>query len=767
MIPTAMINGRINDPNQYPLALGRDEKLITGWLTRAHTWRSRGRLRPIHWQPPAIAPSPCPTAATTRANGNAAVAAAHEMQTTAGDQILGSVSIGRHATMTPAMRVQGAYLQCFICFLTVALGVVKPVAAQALHVSQLANGSELLVVAQPLADATTVVWPSPTEGDEQWVVVTSGDLTLIADLESRLGGDEFAPAPAIVIAVGGASVPDLGAFLDRVFAARPPAMKPEPRRNAVVEGRFERRLGAPGSEAELRLEVLLPSASATERSSVEVLWDLLPELLDEGLEGVRSRVDGDRALLEARTDSENADVALRQLRISLASIAGEPDLKPAQVEASRRRLQVRRQAFLERHPDAAERLLELWISGGADAVREFLFAVDGVTVDGVREAARRWLPRHPGNVVLVLPPRTFNPRFAAPPRVVQLDNGLSAAILERSGPQLATLCVRPVVVPDFDHEAAATVLSRLAREIRDDEERPGWVWVSAQPAQLELALPAEEFAQLGEVLQSALGRVTDDTLPVMAEGGNARRRALRLMAGLLGIADGSTMSPATLLRTGNLALGVVAEDGEAAAEAVQKFWASDGSFDGGATASAVVPVPRTRQAAPGDKSVMVVGLELAVASGEVLELAVADLLAQRSEALLPEGTIEILSPFVPGHRVLLLVASASGSLDSVEARLKEGWEALTSPVTEQELVEIRRRVAADAAARWSGATGQARRCAAVAAGAARWRPSAELEMSALSVPVEMVNVILAGFSVWENQRNTGAGILPIIEVDDR
>jgi len=669
--------------------------------------------------------------------------------------------------MTPAMRVQGAYLQCFICFLTVALGVVRPVAAQALHVSRLANGSELLVVAEPLADATTVVWPSPPGGDEQRVVVTSGDLTLIADLETRLSGDVGAPAPAVVIAVGGASVPDLGALLERVFAGRRPAMKPEPDRHPVVEGRFERRLGAPGSEAELRLEVLLPAPGATTRSSVEVLWDLLPELLDEGLEGVRTRIDGDRGLLEARTESETADVALRQLRISLARIAEEPDLKPAQVEVSRRRLMVRRQAFLERHPDAAERLLELWINGGVDAVREFLFAVDGVTMEGVREAARRWLPRHPGNVVLVLPPRTFNPRFAAPPRVVQLKNGLSAAILERSGPLLATLCLRPVVVPDLDHEAAATILSRLAREIRDDEERPGWVWVTAQPAQLELALPAEEFAQLGEVLQSALGRVTGDTQPVMAEGGSARRRALRLMAGLLGVADGSTLSPATLLRTGNLALGVVAEDGEAATEAVQKFWATDSSFEGGATTTTVIPVPRTREAAPGEDSVVVVGLELAVASGEVLALAVAELLAQRGEALLPEGTVEVLSPFVPGHRVLLLVASAIGPLNGVEDRLKEGWEIFTSPTTEEELVEIRRRVAADTASEWSGATGRARRCAAVAAGAVRWRPSAELEMSALSVPVEMVNAVLTGFAVWENQQNTGAGILPIVELDNR
>jgi hypothetical protein len=40
-------------------------------------------------------------------------------------------------------------------------------------------------------------------------------------------------------------------------------------------------------------------------------------------------------------------------------------------------------------------------------------------------------------------------------------------------------------------------------------------------------------------------------------------------------------------------------------------------------------------------------------------------------------------------------------------------------------------------------------------------------MAALTVPVDTVNGILSGFSVWEDQRNTGAGILPIVELDNR
>jgi len=676
----------------------------------------------------------------------------------------GSDCMRRHATMTPAMKVQGACPQCFLCLLMVGMGVVRPLAAQALYSEPLGNGSELLVIAEPLADVTTVVWPAIDDGDVSSRAITSGDLTLIADLEAALSEETTDAAPAVFIVVGGAPVPELRGLLDRVLANRSPSQRPDPAPKTEVQGRFERRLGRPGSDAEIRLEVHLPPPADPSRSTVEVLWSLLPELLNDGLEGVRTRTDGDLGLLEARTESEMADIAHRRLELELARIAENPSLRPERVAAATQRLLVQRRALLERHPDAAHFLLELWIEGGVDAVREFLFAVEGVTLEKVRVAAQQWLPQHPGNIVIVLPPRSYRPRFAEPPQIVQLDSGLTAAVLERSGASLATLCMRPVVVPDLDYELAATVLSRLARELRDDQERPGWIWVNADPPQLELALSAGEFVRLGEVLQAALGRVADDRQPVMAEGGSARRRALRLMAEFLGVAEGMQLSPASLLRPGNLALGLVAEDGETAADALHKFWAQEDLPQVVATSRPVAPVPRTREAAAGGESALVVDLELGAAGDEVVATVLAEVLNRRAAEIF-EVSIDVLQPFVPGHRVVLLVASASLPFDELESQLVRGWPALTAPIVEEELVGVRREVAALSSAAWSGATGRARRCAAVAAGAVQWRPTSDLEMSILAVPAESVNSALAGVADWKSLHNTGAGALPIVELD--
>jgi hypothetical protein len=664
------------------------------------------------------------------------------------------------------MKVQGSYLQCFIV-LSVVVGAALPVAGQALYIDRLGNGTALVVVAQPLADATTVVWPSTVDESASATIVTSGDLTLVATIESALALDETAPAPRVVVAVGGVSVPDLRALLERTLAARPPRPARTVVEQELVEGRLERRLGAAGSEAEIRLEVNLPPPSDPTRSAVEVLWDLLPEVLTDDLAGVRSRVDGNRALFEAQTESLSADLAVRQLRLGLARFSENPAVQTEIVEAAARRLRVRRQALLEEHPQSAELIFDLWLAGGAAAVREFLFGVEGVTVQSVRQVAMNWLPQHPGNIIMTLPPRSYNPRFATPPAVFQLDNGLSAAVLERTGTPLATLCMRPVVIPGLDDELAATILARLARELRELEQRPGWVRVDAQPPQILLAAPADQFSELTEVLHAALALSEEDQRPVMAEGGTARRRALRLMAGILGIAEGSSLSPASLLRTGNLSLGVVAEDVEAASEAVRKFWAVEGSLVDGATARSVAPIPKTREAAAGGQSVLVVALEFAAVTDETLALVVAELLASRGAALLAEGTVEILQPFVPGHRLLLVVASVAATMDVVESMLREEWASFTMPTTEEDLADIRRRVAAANAAVWSGATGRACRCAAVASGAVGWRTAADLEMTILSVPAEAVNATLESVTDFEGLLNTGAGVLPIVEFEDR
>jgi hypothetical protein len=667
--------------------------------------------------------------------------------------------------MTPAMKVQGSYLQCFLAF-AVVVGASHGAAAQALYLDTLEGGTVLLVVAQPLADATTVAWPSLVEEDDAPDTLTSGDLTLVADLEAAFGGGEGTAAPAVVVAVGGASVTDLGAVLERVFADLPVApLSPDSGRR-VVEGLLERRLGSAGGDAEIRLEVNLPPPNDSLRSAIEVLWDLLPELLDDDLAGVRSRVDHNVGLLEARTETSTADFEVNRLRLGLARLAENPAIQLGPVEASARRLKVRRQASLEEHPHAADLILDLWIDGGADAVREYLFGVDGVTPRRVREAAAIWLPQHPGNVVVTLPPRSFNPRFASPPEILQLDSGLSAAVLERSGTSLATLCMRPVVVPDLDEELAATVLARVARELRELEQRPGWVRVDANPPQILLAAPAEHFSELNEVLRAALAPAERDERPVMLSGGSARRRALRLMAGILGVAEGSSLSPASLLQAGNLSIGIVAEDAEAASEAVRKFWSFDRQGIESASVRAVAPVPKIREAAAGQDSVLVVAIELPAAMGEALSLVLAELLTLRGGTLLAEGTVDIFRPFVPGHNLLLVVATAAASMDSVEMSVAEGWEAFTGPASEDELAEVRRRVAAANAGLWSGATGRACRCAAVASGAAEWRSASDLEMTLLSVPLTIVDTALGMVSEFENLQNTGAGVMPIIEFDE-
>jgi hypothetical protein len=662
------------------------------------------------------------------------------------------------------MKVQGYCLQSLICLLLIAGGAVAPLGAQALHWERFANGTEFLLVTQPLADATTVVWWTEADGDLTPRTVTSGDMTLIADLESALAIDDSLSAPPIVIAVGGATQNELEALFERVFAGRAAGAIPDISRKMVAEGRFERRLGSPGSDAQFRLEVNLPEPGDPLRSTLEVLWDLLPEILATDLKGVRSRIEGDLGILEARTPADDVDLEMRQIRVGLARIGGDPRLQEAQVEAAVRRLFVRRQAFMERHPEAALHLFDLWTVGGLDAVREFLFAGDGVTIDGVRSAARRWLPGHPGSVVMILPPRTFNPRFASPPEVVQLESGLAVAVLERTGSSLATVCVRPVVVPDLDEEVAATILTRVARELRGSAERPGWVEVNPSPPQLELASTAEDFAVLMEGLQSAIPKVAGDQRALGFEDANPRRRALRLMAGLLGVAEGSQLTPAALLRLDNLAVGVVVEDGEAATEGIRKFWASDTGVDN-ASVRSLAPVPRVREAVAGDTSVLVVALELAVAGDEALRLVVAELLRDRGAKLMPEASIEVLQPFVPGRPVLLVTVTAAAPMEAVEEMLEQAWQTLTSAAREDELAQVRRVVAARSAAQWSGALGRACRSAAVAAGAVWWRSSSELEMGILSVPVEIVELTINDLADWKDLKNTGAGILPIVELE--
>ena len=91
----------------------------------------------------------------------------------------------------------------------------------------------------------------------------------------------------------------------------------------LIEGGVDRRLGAPGGEAQLRLEMTLPAPDDWRRSPLEVLWEMMPALLGSQLPGVMARVDGDVARIESRIEAEAADLELRRLRLQLARIAAE------------------------------------------------------------------------------------------------------------------------------------------------------------------------------------------------------------------------------------------------------------------------------------------------------------------------------------------------------------------------------------------------------------------------------------------------------------
>jgi hypothetical protein len=512
--------------------------------------------------------------------------------------------------------------------------------------------------------------------------------------------------------------------------------------------------------------VELPAADDWRRSTVEVLWELLPGLLAAEVSGLSSRVTGNMGLLEARVAPERAEIMLRRLRLELARVSADPGLDAAPLEAARQRVQVRRQALLGTHPDGAEKIATLWLDGGETAVREYLFGVEGVTMDAVRSTTLQWLPQHPGHAVLVLPPRVFNPRFAPGPERVQLDNDAVAAVLERPNAGLSAVCLRPVVVPDLDGGLTGTVLTRLAAEVRATESAPGWIRVRQNPPVLELAASAEGFAEQIEVLQLALDRVSGDERSIGEDGGDARLRALRLMAGVLGLTEGVALTPRELLQPSNLAIGVVAPDAEAAIEALHKFQIGGPPMSASMESRSLSPVPRTREAAAGDESVVVVSLELYPPGGEVRSLVLSSLIEARAKRLLPGHHVEVLTPLVPGRSVLLVVVQAVSTLDDLETMLRDGWQEISAPADETELADIRRRLASRVAVRGSGVLGHAHRCAAVAAGEIIWRLPSELEMEVLTLAPEMVDDVLAGIKDWQALEVTGAGVMPISELEN-
>ncbi len=629
---------------------------------------------------------------------------------------------------------------------------------------RIAGGTELIHVALPLADATSLAWPG-VDGEGRIAVhsLVGGSLTLSTDLEAALGAPSD-PAPPIVVAVGGAATAELRGLLDRLLANRPPAVLPTITRAELVEGGTERRLGTAGGEATVRLSLPLPLPADPTRTAVEVLWDVLPELLGGEAEGLQARIEGNRCLLEGRIDPDLAELRLSRLRLALARLASAPQLDEAVVERARTRVSVRRLAQLERHPEAAEVLLERWIDSGDAGVRELLFGAEGVTVDGVRSAAMDWLPKHPGAAVLSLPPQVFNPRFAPPPERIALDNDLASVVLERSATPLSALVLRPVLVPDVDGALSATVLARVAVELRSGDEAPGWVRVHATPPSLELAAPSDGFAELVEAVRGALGRVVSDDLPV-AGTMDARRRALAMMGDRLGLSGGAELTPAVLLRPSNLALGAVVPDAEAAGEALAKFLVGESGAQA-AVNRASGEVGRGREAVAGRMSSMAVALGVEGPPTPARRSVVAELLAMRLATTLPTRSSEVLSPLVPGRRVVVvLVSGDDATVDDIERELESVWPRLVATPDEAELAPIRRRVAARLAADSGGTLGQAGACAALAAGERSWQTARELELEVLGLGPDEVAGSLAGALDLAGLETCAAGVLPIVPVD--
>jgi len=247
----------------------------------------------------------------------------------------------------------------------------------------------------------------------------------------------------------------------------------------------------------------------------------------------------------------------------------------------------------------------------------------------------------------------------------------------------------------------------------------------------------------------------------------ASRRALDLMANRLGIARVEAPTPANLLRSGNLAIGVVAVDGESAAEALAKFWSAPSAVSDTTLVEDIPVAGRSRISAVGDESAVAVAIELPYDSAAAVGLVTQELLARRLRTLLPDARSRVIRPFIPGRSLLVVEVRSPGTVDDVQAMLRRAWPALTADVDDDELAPVKRRTAAMASAAMSGVAGHARHAAATAAGVASWRQPAEFELDVLSLEAAAVGSVLHGASAFDACETTGAGVLPIEELGRR
>ena len=698
--------------------------------------------------------------------------------------------------------------QCgFIIILTWSLSLVmwstaRPAEGQALNTVTTRSGVEIIVVTQPLTDASAACWPVIDEGIGPFSIrcVQGSELTFLAMLERAFAetpapadetptaeevqdaegvqemgavqdvdvqqeGLREQPSPPVVVVVGGSSWKDVSNLCSRVLT-RSPAQGADTlteRDWGFGEGGHERRLGAPGGDAGLRLEVPLPHPASSERTAVEALWSLLPQYLDQIHQVVQTRVNGDVGELEVTVDAELAGLELRRLRLAIAQLAGDPDIEEQDVERAAQAIRVNRLAVLESPAAGAELLVDRWLRGGAEAIREYLFAPSGLTGGQVRRAAASWLPRHPGRAVITLPPRVFRPRFAPGPSETHLDNDLAVAILERPAANLSAVVLRPVLLSGLRGEAEAVVLTRLAAVLRSRPDRPPHIKVQSDPPSLEIATSEDGFAALCESLQTGLEALYEDAREV-TPGTDARSRAARLMAGVLGLDISRPVTPASMLSAGNLALGGVSADAETAIEALRKLGVGGAPSRQPPTGSQLSGGDRRRMPASGTASAVVVALPDAIPFPFV-DVAAA-IVERRAQQLLHDTAVEAIQPLIPGRRAVVMIFEKQGSMRDLEDLLEEEWPELTASAAEDELERAQRELAARLVVESNGVLGRARAAAAVAAGERVWRAPSEVEMLVLTASDEDINQALEKMSALEALERTASGPLEIVVSHD-
>jgi len=107
--------------------------------------------------------------------------------------------------------------------------------------------------------------------------------------------------------------------------------------------------------------------------------------------------------------------------------------------------------------------------------------------------------------------------------------------------------------------------------------------------------------------------------------------------------------------------------------------------------------------------------------------------------LIDGAVAEVLLPLIPGRSVMVMVIVREGEVTALEEDIRKNWGRLFAPATEEELVDLRREVAARVVTAAGGVLGRARVCAAIAAGSDSWRTPGDREMAALTVDLIAVN----------------------------